>query len=174
MIKIAEPEARAEYMKLMAEVVSEAEGTGERARLMADKIHDAIQAQRSWAAGVQYAAEIDGYAAAVKVYLKRTRVVVLVDAEAGRQIEKPRTIGAKRRDDEGKVVDLQLPLEVLTFDQVREKRREYLRQQKAYSDNVAVADRLLALEEMVPGSLTPADAAKSLGFSLDDYLAGAA
>lgn len=173
MIKIAEPEARAEYERLMDEVVNEAETTGDRARLMADKIHDAIQAQRSWAMGVQYAAEIDGYAAAVKVYLKRKRVVVLVD-DAGRQIEKPRTIGAKRRDGAGKVVDLQLPLEVLTFDQVREKRREYLAQQKAYTDNIAVADRLLALEEMAPGCSTPAAAAKALGTTLDDYLAGAA
>jgi hypothetical protein len=171
-IKISEPHARREYEQLMAEVVSEAEGTGDRARLMADKIHDAIQAQRSWAAGVQFAAEIDGYAAAVKAYLKRTRVVVIVDQD--REISKPRTIGVKRRDKDGTVVDLQLPMEVLTFDQLREKRREYIRQLKAYTDNVAVADRLLALEEMAPGSSTPTEAAAQLGVTLDDYLAGAA
>lgn len=173
MIKIDEPEARKEYEALMAEVVSEAESTGDRARLMAEKIHDAVQAHRTWAMTAQYSAEIDGYAAAIKTYLKRTRVIVLID-EGSRQVAKPRTIGAKKRGKAGEVVDLQLPMEALTFDQLREKRREYLIQKKAYTDNIAVTDRLLALEEMAPGCNTPAEAAKALGTTLDDYLAGAA
>ena len=170
MIKIVEPEARREYEQMMAEVLAEAEGTGDRARLLANKVHDAIQAHRSWAQQVQWDAQVTGYAAAVKTYLKRTRVVVNIH---DREVSKPRTIGTKRRDEDGNVVDLQLPLEVLTFDQIREKRREYVRQVKAYTDNLAVADRLLALEEMAPGSATPAEAAKTLGTTLDDYLAAA-
>lgn len=55
-----------------------------------------------------------------------------------------------------------------------DKRREYLTQISAYTDNVAVADRLLALAEMAPGSNTPQEAAQALGISLDEYLAGAA
>lgn len=170
MIKVVEPEARREYEALMNEVLNEAEGTGDRARLMANKIADAIQAHRSWALTVQWDAQVTGYAAAVKTYLKRTRVVVNIE---DREVAKPRTIGVKRRDDEGNVVDLQLPLEVLTFDQVREKRAEYLRQQKAYTDNVAVADRLLALEDLAPGCKTPADAVAELGLTLEEYLAAA-
>ena len=170
MIKIVEPDARREYETLLNEVLVQAEGTGERARLMQQKIDDAVQAQREWASLVKRNAEIDGYAAAIKVHLKRTRVVVNIN---DREVSKPRTIGTKRTDDAGKVIDLQLPFEVLTFDQIRDKRKEYLAQARAYSDNVAMTDRLLALEEMAPGHATPAEAARALGISLDDYLARA-
>lgn len=171
MIKIEEPNARREYEAVLNEVLAEADGTGERARLMRLKISDAIQAHRDWASLVQRNAEIDGYAAAIKVHLKRTRVVVAIE---GRVISKPRTIGTRRQDESGKVVDLQLPFEVLTFDQIRRKRSEYLTQIRAYTDNLAVVDRLLALAEMAPGSNTPAEAAALLGVTVDDYLSGAA
>lgn len=172
MIKIVEPDARREYETLMNEVIAEAESTGERARLMQAKINDAIQAHREWAMDVERTAALDGYSAAIKVHLKRTRVVVNVGGD--RPAIKPRTIGTKRQGQDGKVIDLQLPFEVLTFDQLRHKRREYITQVQAYTDNLAFADRLLALEEMAPGSTTPAEAARMLGVILDDYLAGAA
>lgn len=171
MIKIVEPNARQEYETLLNEVIAQAESTGDRARLMQAKIEDAIQAQRDWAKAVERAAALDGYSQAIKTWLKRTRVVVNIN---DREISKPRTIGTKRQDEDGQVVDLQLPFEILTFDQIRRKRREYLTSLNAYTDNLAVADRLLALAEMAPGSNTPAEAAKTLGITIDAYLAGAA
>lgn len=171
MIRIANPDERREFDALMLEVVSEAEGTGERTHLMAAKIDDAVQAQRTWAVEVQRTAQYDGYSNAIKAYLKRTRVVINI---ADREVSKPRTIGTKRKDQAGTVVDLQLPLEVLTFDQIRDKRVEYVRQARAYTDNIAVTDRLLALQDMAPGANTPGEATKALGITLDEYLAGAA
>jgi len=167
MIKIAEPNARREYEALLNAVIAEADGTGERVALMDRFMEDAIQAHRHWAVQVEGAARRNGYAAEIKTYLKRTRVVINLN---DREISKPRTIGTRRESDDGKVIDLQLPFEVLTFDQIRDKRREYLTQINAYTDNLAVADRLLALAEMAPGSNTPAEAAKLLGIVLDEYL----
>lgn len=168
MIKFHEPESREEYDALMAEVVSEADSTGERAALMDAKVADAIQAHRQWAMESEQAAKLDGYSRQIKDYLKRTRVVVALTEK--RSITKPATVGTKQMTSAGKWVDVQLPLEVLTFDQLRQKRGEYLRQRKSYDDNIAVADRLLALEEMSPGAVTPADACAAIGTSLEDYL----
>lgn len=171
MIKIHDPAERAEYEALLTAVLTEAESTGERVALMDSLIDDAVQAQRPWAVKVEETSRRVGYANEIKSYLKRTRVVLTIK---DREVSKPRTIGAKAKNEDGKVIDLQLPFEVLTFDQLRDKRREYLSQINAYTDNLAMADRLLALADAAPGTNTPSEAARVLGLNLDEYLMGIA
>lgn len=173
MIKILEPNAREEYDALLAEVCAGAVGTSERVRLMAQLMNDARQSHRDWAFQVDESALRDGYANEIKRYLKRTRVVVVMDD--GRSVTKPATVGAKKMDDRtGKWFDAQLPLEVLTFDELRLKRVEYVTQANAYNDNIATADKLLALELMAPGARTPDEAARKIGTTVADWLATAA
>lgn len=173
MIKILEPNAREEYDALLAEVCDGAVSTSERVRLMVRLMHDAKQSHRDWAHAVDDGSLRDGYANEIKRYLKRTRVVVLMDD--GRSVSKPATVGAKRVDEKtGKWFDAQLPLEVLTFDELRGKRIEYVTQANAYTDNIATADKLLALEYMAPGARTPDEAARKIGTTVAVYLAAAA
>lgn len=57
-----------------------------------------------------------------------------------------------------------------TFDELRDKRREALRQVRTYSDTVALLDRLLALAELYPDASSVATALIEHGMSLDEYL----
>lgn len=168
MIKIQNPAERREYEALLTAVLTEADSTGERVALMDRLIDDAVQAQRPWATKVEESSRRIGYASEIKSYLKRTRVVVAI---RDREVSKPRTIGAKVTNNDGKVVDLQLPFEVLTFDQIRDKRREYLKSIAAFKDNLSMLGRLLDLADAAPGTNTPAEAAVALGIDLDSYLA---
>lgn len=168
MIKLHDPDERREYEALLTAVLAEAEGTGERVAHMDALIEDAVQAQRQWATQVEESCRRVGYSNEIKDYLKRTRVVIAIDT---RKVSKPRTIGAKATTPGGKVIDLQLDFEVMTFDQLRDKRREYLKQITAYKDLLAFANRLLDLADAAPGTDTPQDAAQALGLDLEEYLA---
>lgn len=171
MIKFHEPESRAEYDQMMAEVVAGADGTGERAALMATKVDDAIQAHRQWAMELEQAARLDGYAEETKRYLKRTRVVINVgEGEKARKVSKARVIGAKRETATGKWVDVQLPFELLTWDDLTAKQVECQQQRQSYSDTLALLGRMFSLKAKMPDSHGPAEAAELLGIDLDDYL----
>jgi hypothetical protein len=170
-IKVWNPADRGEFETLLQEVCEQADGTGERCAVMDRLVSDAQQAHRDWAYDVERQARLIGYAFEIKGWLKRNRKVVAI---GGRKIRKPSVIGTQRADGNGGVIDYQLPFVTLTFEELRKKRREYMQQIQAYNDNVALMDKLLALEEMAPATGTPKEAARHIGIDLDDYLAGAA
>lgn len=164
------PEARDEYEALMQRVVTEATGTKDRVDLMLHLIDRMLGTGQDWSEALYETALRTGLRHEIHNYLKRTRIVV--NTRDGREVEKPQVIGVKRLDAEsGTWVDTQLPLEVLTFDEIRAKRQEYLTIRAAYDDSVALADKLLALEIMALGARTPEQACRRLGKSLADYLA---
>lgn len=165
------PEERAEYDAMLDEIISSASDTGERADLMEAKMRDAIQAQRFWANDAEYHACRVGYIAQIKSYLKRTRVMFSYD---GSIISRPRFVGARAKTESGEVFYTQALIETLTFDELREKRLDYLRQIRAYDENLALVDRLLALADMCPKASTPNDALKLLNLTVEDYLGEAA
>jgi hypothetical protein len=161
------PQERAEYDAMLAEVVSAATDTRERADLMEDKMHDAVQAQRFWANDAQRHACRVGYLAQIKSYLKRTRLLFSHD---GLLISRPRVVGTKTISESGETVHIQALIETLTFDELRQKRLEYLRQIRAYDENLALVDRLLALADMCPQATTPTEALKVLDLTVEGYL----
>lgn len=164
-------EDREQYDALVREVVESADATEDRIDLYEQGVADARQAHRFWANDVDRDARRTGYREQIKSWLKRNRVIVNIN---DRKVSKPRVIGVKRTNDKGEQYDAQALFDVMTFDEIRAKRREWLRQVHAYNDNVALADRLLALEELAPSTATPQEACALLGTSLDLYLSQAA
>jgi hypothetical protein len=162
------PEERDEYDAMLAEIVTSATDSGERADLMEAKMRDAIQAQRFWANDAEYHACRVGYLAQIKSYLKRNRLLFSYE---GLLISRPRVVGTKSVSESGETVHIQALIETLTFD---EQRLEYLRQIRAYDENLALVDRLLALADMCPEASSPIDALKMLDLTVEDYLGEAA
>lgn len=161
------PEDNAEFDALMQAVVSEATGTGDRVEAMACKIADARQAHRYWAGDIEREALRTGYAAQIKDWLKRNRVLF---AWHGQMLSKPRVIGRRATSSEGTTSFEQALVEAFTFDDLRIKKREYLEQVRAYTENIALIDRLLALADLVPGATTPVQACERLGVTVESWL----
>lgn len=161
------PEERVEYDQMLQDVIEQAEGTGRRVDLLERLLNDALQAHRFWARDVERHALRTGLRAQIKQHLDRRKVVrpardVLV--------EKPRVVGIQRRTEAGQVYFAQVAYDVMTFDELRAKRGEVLRQLRAYSDTIALIDRLLALADMHPEAKTVQEALDLHEMSLDDYL----
>lgn len=165
--KAWDPQAVAEYDALLQRVIEQADGTGERVDLAEKLLHDAGQAHRYWAHEVEREARRIGIASLVKNYLKRTRVLF---ATGNAKVEKPRVVGLQRVSDDGVTYAVQALYETATFDELREKRSEVLRQVKAYTDTAALIDRLLALADMYPDVGSVDEALSAHGMSLDEYL----
>jgi hypothetical protein len=160
------PEERAEYDEMVASIVQEADSTEARIDLYEAAVADAVQARRFWATDLDRDARRTGYREQIKGWLKRNRVLVNYH---GRVASKPRIVGTRRSSEAGEY-DVQALLDALTFDEIEAKRKEYLRQVRTYSDNVALMDRLLALRDMAPDAITPREACVALGLALEDYL----
>lgn len=132
-------------------------------------IADAEQAQRPWVSIVRTESERIGMGSLLKAQPKIRSVIPI--SHNGKLLRKPSMIGAKRRTAEGEQFFSQTLFDYMTVDELREKRAEYLREQVAYGENVAIIDRLLDLIRLVEGASTPAEAAKALGTSVAEWLA---
>lgn len=161
------PEERAEWEDLLEQVTQEAESTGDAVDMLKQLVRDAVQAQRFWANDVEDAALRTGLRSLVNAYKKRQRVLVSYQGEL---LNKARAIGVKHVAEDGSTWHAQPLIDVMTWDQLREKRREYLTQIRAYTSNVAEMDQLLALQEICPGAATPQEACEQLGTTVDEYL----
>lgn len=165
------PEERAEYDALLAEVVAASTKTAERLDLMDSKITDAVQAHRPWATEVLRAARRSGFSAEIRRHQDQHRVPVAYD---GRVLSVP-AVQARRVVDESGVAGYQRELiELWTWDELREKRREAVKAATTYTEKVAHYDRLLMLGELAPEAKSPAEAATALGVDLADWLGRAA
>lgn len=166
------PEECNEYDDLLAQVVASTTNTTRRLDLMEELLEDAVQAHRPWAVEVERAARRHGFAGEIKRYQDRNRV--LVAADSGRVLNAPRVQGTVARRDDGEVYHQRALIELWTWEQIANKRAEAIRAQRLYGDKVAHYDKLLALRDLCPDSSSPADAAKQLGISLDEWLGEAA
>lgn len=159
---------RAEYDKLLAEVIAATNNTTARLDLFEAKLNDAIQAHRPWAREVeQYSVRI-GLAKEIKAFQDRSRAMV---AHNGRVLNLPKVQSTLVRNEESGEVFYQRELiELWTWEQIADKRTEALKARQGYTEKVAHYDRLLALRDMCPEANTPAEAAKMLGLNLDEFL----
>jgi hypothetical protein len=162
------PAERAEYDEMVRAVCLAASSTEERVELYKDHLADALQSQRFWAEDSARDAHHRGCREQLTNWLKSNRVVVAI---GDRTVSKPRTIGVRRKGQGGEEFDTQVLFELIEWDELERKREDYLKQLRAYTDNTAVIDKLLALRVIVPEAGNPRDALAALGESLDTYLA---
>lgn len=165
------PEERAEFEALLSAVVIASRDSSDRLDLMDELITDAIQAHRPWATEVARAARREGFAREIKRHQDRERVSVSYD---GRVLSVPAVQARKVVDSSGVVTYQRGLIELWTWEELREKRKEAVHATRTYSEKIAHYDRLLMLADLAPDSATPAEAAEQLGVSLGDWLGRAA
>ncbi len=165
-----DPIARDEYEDLLGCVAASSTNTSHRLDLFERLIADAAQAHRYWAREVERACTRHGYAKEIKAYQDRNRAMVAT--ETGELLNLPSVQGRVARTDAGEVYHQRALIEVWPWEQILEKRSQAIRSRRVYTDKIAHYDKLLALRELVPDSLTPVDAARRLGITVNDYLAG--
>jgi hypothetical protein len=159
-----------EYDDLVTEALRESTTAG-RTKVFLAGLDDATQAQRYWALDVT--AEIRGEGASRilkrEAAQRRPRVAVSDGGEIiGRM---PREVGRRTRSIDGTLTHERGLFEVMTWDELREKRSELVRNMRALKVDVHGIDVLLALQERFPEAATPADACAYLGTSVEEYLA---
>jgi hypothetical protein len=163
------PEERKEYDNVLARVVGCSKNTPDRLDLFERLLNDAIQAHRMWARDVERAIRRDGLGAEIRRYQDRNRAMVSYNGEV---LNLPRVQSTKVRKPTGEVVYQRELIELCTWDQLAEKRREALHSKATYSAKVAHYDKLLALHDLCPEAKTPAEAAAKLEITVDGWLAG--
>lgn len=160
---------RAEYDAACREAWESGDSTRQRINSFLSMLHDAIQAHRPWAHEVEREALRRGAGSLLNRWNKaKNQIPVAYD---GRVLSKPRSIGTRRTDESGDSYSTQTLFDFMDWSELAEKKREYLIQVKAYTANVAVIDRLLALHELVPTASNPADACKQLNTTVETWLA---
>lgn len=163
-----EPEERAEFDALLAEVVAVTNKTTDRLDLFEVKLNDAIQAHRPWAREVERHCVRGGLAKEIKAFQDRNRAQV---AHNGRVLNLPKVQSTLARNEESGEVFYQRELiELWDWQQIADKRSEALKARQGYTEKVAHYDRLLALRDMAPDAKNPREAAKALGLNLDEFL----
>lgn len=165
------PEERQEFEQLLGEVIGASRETAARLDLMDELVNDAIQAHRPWASEVARSARREGYAREIKRHQDRERALVAYD---GRVLSVPAVQARKVIDDDGSISYQRELIEVWTWEELREKRKEAVKAATTYTEKIAHYDRLLMLAELAPASSTPAEAAEALGVDLDEWLGRAA
>lgn len=165
--KIWSPEERDEYDEMLRKIVTSTADSGDRVDLMEARMADAVQAHRFWANDAERSACRVGYSAQIRSYIKRNR---LMFSHEGSVIFRPRVIGTRGINELGEKFHAQALIETLTFDELRQKRLDYLRQIRAYDENLALVDRMLALADMCPEANSPIEALELLNLTVEDYL----
>lgn len=161
-------EERAEYDALVDEAWKSGKSTTERGQAFLDGLRDASQAHRPWADEVMLDAITRGSASIIKADYKRANQVAVMSD--GRSLEKSRVIGVRRRTASGAQSFEQTLFDFVNAEELREKRKEYMANALAYSDNIAVVDKLLDLCERGHSDI-PANAAANLHTTVDAWLA---
>lgn len=159
-----------ECVAMMEEVLRRATSSPARNHLLGELLNDAIQAQRGWALDLQRESIQRGLGSMLRSYTQ-SRVSPLPVNLDGHLYEKSAVAGIERTGDDGETWVQQALLARSTFREIAAKRARDLKGERAYSIRVALDDKLLALEQLAPGTKTPEEACESLGVSLHDYLA---
>ena len=159
---------RGEYEAACARAWLAGQTMRERGDALLEEVHAALAAQKMWARDLIHRFGEIGAQREIKAWVNgRERIYVAHD---GIVLNRPRVIGVQRTTDEGAGYIVQALFDVVTFAEIKKKVREWEGQIGAYRDNITAAKRVLELEEAAPGSLTPAEAVKALGITLDVWL----
>jgi hypothetical protein len=82
----------------------------------------------------------------------------------------PRVLGRKSRNDEGETIHERRLFDYLTWEELKEKRVEFARTERAAAVDRLMVEKLLTLEERVPGTANPSEACEELGITVEDFL----
>ena len=159
---------RDEFESMCNEAWDSGEATRDRIDAFLSMLRDAIQSHRPWAFEVEDEALRRGANALLNRWNKRSNQVAV--SYRGKVISKPRVIGARRTDEAGNAYSTQSLFDFMSWDELRQKKNEYLVQLGAYTANVALIDRLLALYELAPSATNAADAATSIGTTVEAWI----
>lgn len=105
----------------------------------------------------------------VKNWKRRTTPTYAV-AYNGRLVNRYAVGGVKRRTEDGEQFHAQTLFELMTWDQLENKIREYVAQISAYKADIALIAVLLKLRDAAPETATPHEAAKALGTTVREWI----
>lgn len=155
------------FEALIDEACDEQTSTRLRVTAFLHKLADATQAHAAWSDIVRDECLERGAASLIKAHLKaRNRVMVAYNGEL---VAKSAMVGVRRSGPDGEYVQQEL-IYVLTWDELIEKKQEYLAAVRSYTSNVGMVDILLALRSLCPESANPVDAATQLGTTVEAWL----
>lgn len=141
-----------------------------RRSVFLDGLETALEARKLWARDVFTDYQTWGTDRLLKAEQEKRRPRVPVSYR-GRVIGKmPRTTGVRRRDGNGFLEHQRALIEYQTWDELRARRSEYAAQVRALEVDIAGIDRLLELEDLVPGASTPAEACEIRGTTVEEWL----
>lgn len=174
MSKLSWPEEDANEFDDLIEEALRHDSVADRTKVFLAGLDDAQQAQRYWALDVTAEIRREGARRILNREAERRRPRVPV-SEDGQVIGKmPREAGRRVRALDGSVSHQRGLFDLMTWDELREKRAELVRNSRALKVDIHGIEVLLSLEERFPDAATPADACALLGTSVEEYLAGAA
>ncbi len=161
-----DPESKAEYRDFMHDICNASTDTGRRRNAVVDALPDLLQSQRYWPRDLERHILHVGALEVVREFVRaeRTRPVMSGDGV------KSGVLSFKAKSPTGETWNQLTIFELATFEQIAAKRREFLKSVRAYNENVAFLDKLLALHEMVPAAGNPLEACEALGLTVDEYL----
>jgi len=150
----------------MHDICNASTDTGRRRNALVDALPGLTQSQRYWSRDLERHILHLGALEVVREFVRseRTRPVMGGDGT------KSGVLSFKAKSPTGETWNQLTIFELATFEQIAAKRREFLKAVRAYNENVAFLDKLLALHEMVPGAANPLEACEALGMTVDDYL----
>lgn len=159
---------REEWRDLLADVCAATKNSGERKRLYASGLRDALQAQRPWAQDVDDDARMTGYGTQITTFSQApSRALV---SYKGELLNKPLSLGTRQRDERGAVMHQQELIEVWSWDLVEQKIQDYSKRIAAYKADMYLMLRLLDLRDKFPDSANPKDACSRIGKTVEEFL----
>lgn len=161
-------EERREFDELVAEAMV-AKRSDERTRRFVAGVLDAVQAHRPWAREVEAHLTYQGASAVLKAEEKRRPDATIAVSFDGVILDKPRSLGVRRTNDTGETWVERTLFDYMTVEELEAKRKEFLANARAYTDDAEVMDRLIAMCE-VAGTATPAEAARILGVPVERWI----
>lgn len=162
------PDEIDEHDELMRITIASSTRVADRVDVFLAGIEDAVQAGRFWANEIEEDIRRRGSNYLIKQWQRTHNRVPF--SHDGQILTVPRHVGTTSVSDDGSMYYEQKLFDYLTWDAIREKRLEYIRQMGVYSERIAVLDKLLALRELAVDAETPAAAAQAIGTTVDDWL----
>ncbi len=156
-----------EWDELLAQIPLDTP-TREAANRLGDLLSDAIQAQRPWARQKLNEALHSGLAKQWRSHVQKQRPKVKTKGAT------VKAVGGIRRSKGGAPEYVQVPLDEMSFSELREHRAMHISNLRTLAANAKVVERLLALQDKCPKAKTPAEACQKLGLEPGDVMAGAA
>lgn len=142
--------------------------TRDAAHRLAGLLEDAIQARRPWARQRLNEALHAGLAKTWRSHVQKQRPKVRTKNGS------VKGIGGIRRAVGDRTEYVQIPLDEMTFDELVQYRAMHVSNLTTLAENARVVERLLALREQAPRSLTPKAACRRLGLDPAAVMAGVA